>query len=346
MAYPGKRVSMKDIARDAGVSVSTVSLALRERPGIPPDTRQRVMVVARALGYHSSNSKSTLPAGIKNVGLVVKAYADDLPQTNQFYSYVIAGIETACRQQNINLLLATVMVDDYNLPVEIPSILTEGVLDGLLLVGTLIDDPIAHLLSRLNAPIILVDAYTANADKTYDAVLSGNHSGAYQAAVYLIEHGHRHIGIVGGGVKSFPSLKERHEGFEQAVREIKDCHVYTLDCDTKYSVTDSIVRQFLHDYPQITAVFGVNDITAICVMRVAREMGKRIPQDLSVIGFDDIVMSAHMVPPLTTMQIDKINMGRIGVQLLLNRVSAPDSSYVSSMIVPRLIERQSVLKLD
>ena len=336
-----QRVTLEDIARASGVSLATVSLVLRDKPGIHPETRQRVLGAARQLGYQRKISDATPHLSpLRQIGVLIKSRADDEPQTNPFYAPVLAGIETACRRQQINMLYATVPVDEDNFPQETPRLLVDDTLDGVLLVGAFVDSTIARLMQRRAIPAVLVDSYAA--DNRYDSVVSDNFRGAYQAASYLIRRGHQHIGIVGTLPHAYPSIEERRRGFLQAVGEHKLPGPYFADCHLGDAEAGAALDALLRRAPQITAVFCANDHVAVGVVHAARSMGLHLPNELSIVGFDDIDLSAQAQPPLTTMQVDKVNMGRMAVQLLANRVEQPSAGGVTLMLRPTLIERQSV----
>ncbi len=332
---------MEDIAQQSGVSLATVSLVLRDKPGVNDDTRQRVMTAARNLGYRKRPSITINGSrNLRLVGLVNKMRSHDTPLTNPFYAPVVAGIEVACRRQQINLLYATVPVDEDNHPQELPRMLLEDDLDGLLLVGAFVDSTIARLMERRVTPTVLVDAYAA--ENAYDSVLSDNFRGAYEAVSYLIEHGHRHIGLVGSVPNAYPSLAERRRGYLQALQDQGLTQHYFADSHLPPQQAVDATADLLARSPAITALFCCNDAMAIGVLQAAQRLGRRIPDDLSVIGFDDIDLAEHVTPALTTMHVDKVSMGRLAVQLLINRAEFPTASCVTSVLRPTLIERQSV----
>ncbi len=339
------RVTMAEIAERSGVSLSTVSLALRDKAGIGSDTRQRVLEVAKELGYIAPERTSPYTPALTNIGLILKADPDRVPQANKFYSHVVAGIEMACRRWHVNLLYATMTVDEDSYPLELPRVLVEeDSVDGLLLVGAFLNEALVQVVDRRPTPIVLVDGY-ASSDE-YDAVLSDNHKGAYQAVTYLYQKGHRHIGLVGSHPDAYPSLQERQNGYLQALedggisdRYLAECHVINAK-----EVMEATVR-LLRTSPQITAIFGVNDEAALTVMEAAQELGRQIPGDLSVVGFDNIDRATGVTPSLTTMHVDKLGMGRLALQMLVNRIEHPESSPVKTVIYPRLIERESVRAL-
>jgi LacI family transcriptional regulator len=339
---PKQRVKLSDIAQKTDVSISTVSLVLRNKSGIPPETRQRVLKTAQKLGYRPKSVSRPRPSSsqLHNLGLIIKSEPGVVPRANPFYSHVLAGIEEACRQNEINLLYATLPVDLNNHPVEVPRLLLEEGTDGLLVVGTLLDDAFAPVLNQKAVPIVLVDAYALS--EKYDAVVSDNVSGAYQAVSHLIERGHRHMAIVGTCPDGYPSLRERRQGYIQALKDHGLTQTYFTDCVPHKDAAFEATTQLLSQCPQISAVFGCNDEIALAVMRAAQALGRQVPEEFSVIGFDDIDLAQHVTPSLTTMRVDKAGMGRMAVKLLINRVEFPDAERVTSVIRPRLIERESV----
>jgi LacI family transcriptional regulator len=339
------RVTLAEIAEQSGVSLSTVSLVLRDKPGVGLETRQRVLDVAKDLRYFPKNSNTQRKPSLTNIGLILKAEPDRLAQDNLFYSHVLAGIETVCRQQQYNLLYATVLVDRDSYPLELPRILVEDdAVDGLILVGAFLDDTLAQVFERQATPIVLVDAYTASGE--YDAVVSNNAQGAYEAVTYLIQRGHRHIGFVASHPHAYPSIQERRQGYAKALKDNGVSDQYCADCHIvdKEEILDA-TTDLLRRNPQITAVLGANDEVAITVIEAAQAIGRQVPDDLSVMGFDNIDLADCVSPSLTTMHVDKVGMGSMAVQLLVNRVEYPDSSPVTTVIRPRLIERQSVRKI-
>lgn len=338
-----KSITLSDVAHKSGVSISTASLALRNKPGIPQETRQRVLQAAQELDYRPKWSvERAQPAAMEmhNLGLIIKSDATTLPQANPFYSHVMAGIEEACRQRSINLLYATLPVDEHNRPLEMPRLLLEKSADGLLLVGILLNNETEEVLEANAIPVALVDAYAAS--NKYDMIVSNNVSGAHQVTSYLIQHGHQHIGLIGAGPDSYPSLRERREGYLLALQEHGVTESYFADCPIEDIAALEAVKALLRQRPQITALVGANDEMALVALQAAQTLGRHVPRDLSIVGFDDIDLAQHVTPPLTTMRVDKAGMGRLAVQLLVDRVQYPDAEQVTLSFHPRLIERQSV----
>jgi LacI family transcriptional regulator len=335
------KVKFTDIARQSGVSVPTVSLVLNNKPGVSEETRERVLEVAGQLGYPLKSAASQRNRkSLTTIGMVVKIDPDIPPQANPFYSKVILGIEDACRRNGINLLFATLPVDENNRPLEVPQILNNGFVDGLLLVGTFVDETFSLVTNRYPTPIVLVDGYSKT--ESFDSVVSDNFRAAYQAVKYLIDKGHRHIGLVGSDDNCFPSLRERRNGYLRALKEneITEVSIANFNINKSHGYQETI--SLLQEHPQITALFCVNDEVGSTTIRAAQSQGECVPEDISIVGYDDTYFAANTHPALTTMQVDTVAMGRAAVHLLSLRLENPASARITLTIHPTLVERESV----
>jgi len=336
-----ERVTITNIAQKSGVSLATVSLVLNNKPGVSTDTRARVREAADALGY---TPKQAAPASrgsqLTTLGMIVKTDIGQPPYDNPFYSRIMMGIEDTCRKDGINLLFSTLPVDAQNHPVETPALLYNDNLDGLLMVGAFVDETIISISGRRTPPIVLVDAYSNT--ESFDTVVSDNFRAAYQAVEYLINKGHQHIGLVGGETNAYPSLLDRRNGYIRAIKENQITETYIANFNINKTKGYNEVTWLLKEHPQISALFCINDDIAITAMRAAQDSGRKIPQDLSIIGYDDIYMAQNASPRLTTMHVDTLAMGRAAVQLLNVRTTNPEMARMTLTIHPRLIERDSV----
>jgi LacI family transcriptional regulator len=336
-----EKVTITDIAQESGVSPATVSLVLRNRPGVSEETRARVIEVAENLGYQVKPAQSgSRNSRLQTIGMIVKTEPNLPARANPFYSHVILGVEDACRHNGIDLLLSTMPVDESNRPLGVPQMLVRGVADALLMVGTFVDETIVSISGRKAPPVVLVDAYAKT--ECYDAVVSDNFQAAWQAVEYLIRHGHRHIALIGSEPEAYPSIKQRRGGYLRALRESGIPDTYITDFNIMKETGYEAARDLLTRHPQITAMFGVNDRVAIAAISAAQDLGRHVPDDLSVIGYDDVDFASNAKPPLTTMHVDTVAMGRAAVQLLLNRIENPDSARMTLTIHPTLVERESV----
>ena len=311
-------------------------------PGIPSETRRSVLEAAKELGYRLS---SGAPYRLSSLALIVKADADLPPNINPFYSHVMAGVENSCWQKKITLLYASLPVDDENCAVEIPHLLREQDVDGYLIVGALINGALEECLKDKDTPVILVDSY--DPARRYDSVLSANFCGAYQAVRHLIRMGHQSIGCVGGSEIAYPSIRERRQGYLRALADHGLKAPYLAGTKTlKSSESYSAVLEMLTRYPEVSAIFGCNDELSFSVFRAAQALGRKIPGDLSVIGFDNVETARHVTPGLTTMHVDKVSMGRLAVRALAERLEAPEMERITISIHPRLVERESAAPVN
>jgi LacI family transcriptional regulator len=337
------RIKISDIARQTGVSVSTVSLALNNKPGVSEETRLRVVEVAQKFEYPIKPLTASIKGSqLTTIGMVIKTDPDILPMANPFYSKVIVGIEESCRRNSINLLFATLPVDENNQPVEVPQLLYNDLVDGLLMIGTSVDETFTSISGKSKTPIVLVDGYSST--ECYDTVVSDNFRAAYQAVSYLIEMGHRHIGLVGSDTNCYPSLKERRNGYLRALKENEINETYISNFNINKSKGYQETMSLLKENPRITALFCVNDDVGSTAIRAVQDVGKRVPEDVSIVGYDDTYLAANTHPRLTTMHVDTVAMGHAAVQLLSLRITNPDSARMTLVIHPNLVRRESVMQ--
>jgi len=332
-----RRVTIEEIARHSNASPTTVSLVLRNKPGIGIETRHRVMAAAKALGYQRRERQTPdlegLAAPTRNVGLIFRSRSrsprDLLPGVNAFYSWVMIGVEAAARAHGMNLLFATLPVDDDNRTLDLPHLLLRQSLDGILLIGSFSAATADEIVGPRSAPVVLVDA-PAGAHR-YDAVVSDNEGGAYAATRYLIDRGHRRIAFGGPRGDADPNYRQRRDGYVRALRE-----------EGLRPIERSDVADLLHEHPDVTALFGANDAFALDAMRAAQALGRNVPDDLSMVGFDDIEVAAQTSPALTTLAVDKVSMGRLAVDALAFRLAWPDAARMVTTLEPTLLPRESV----
>jgi LacI family transcriptional regulator len=336
-----KKAKISDIARESGVSISTVSLVLNNKPGASQETRTRVLEVAQELEYPIKPGAAMGRSNrLTTIGMMVKKDPDLPPAANPFYSKVMMGIEESCRKNGIDLLFSTLPVDELNRPIGVPPLLSNEMVDGLLMVGTCMVDSLDSLPNKRRLPIVLVDGYSDT--ESYDAVVSDNFRAAYQAVEYLIKKGHRSIGLVGSDVNCYTSLKERRNGYLRALKEndLNDAYIANFNLNKTKGFQETIT--LLTENPQITALFCVNDEVGCNAIRAAQCMGKNVPEDISIIGYDDTYLAANCLPTLSTMHVDTTAMGRAAVHLLSLRLGNPESARMTLTIHPSLVMRESV----
>lgn len=335
-----KKPTLRAIAESADVALSTVSQVLNNKPNVSPEMRHRVLAAAANLGYRTKiSSQSPFSFEIKTIGFLTKRRNDDELSFNPFYSPIIAGAEAECRRHNIGLMYANIEVDEHNHAISLPSILLEERVDGVIVLGAFLEETLGHISSRANQ-IVLVDAYTSNGDE-FDGVLVDNMRGATKAVKHLIAAGHRNIGLIGSEPDSYPSITERRQGYLSALAQhnlkpfIEDS---ALDRPEAYEAT----QRLMASAPEVTAIFACNDNVAIGVVNALQDMGLRVPDQVSVIGFDNIDLAKELKPALTTVHVDKVLMGVMAVRHLIDRAANPNRTSLKTLVSTQVIERETV----
>lgn len=336
-----EKVTIGQIADRCGVSLSTVSLVLNNKPGVSDAIRVQIKDTARSMGYPIKTAKIAVQhKRLNTLGLLVKTEPGMLPPSNPFYSRVIAGVDEACKDLGLNLLFSMLPVDENNRPQKLPQFIESNMADGFLMVGAFLDETISSILDQWTVPIVLVDGYSDT--ERYDMVVSDNFGASYQAVEHLIGLGHKHIALVGGNENCYPSLRERRNGYLRAMKEHGLENTYLADFNISKSQGEDEVIELLRDHPQITALFGINDNMAVGAIRAAQRMGLNVPKDISVIGYDDTDLATTISPKLTTMHVDTVAMGQGAAHLVSLRMHRPKAERVTLMVHPKLVERGSV----
>lgn len=345
MARKGK-VTIEDIAQHSNASITTVSMVLRDKAGIGAETRQRVLRVAQELGYQR-RAPSTAGERTRNVAMIVRSrsrgHEEVFPTVNAFYSWVMTGIEAAAQANRMNLLYATLPVDDANRPLTLPDHLLSQSLAGMLLIGAFTPEIIDVVSGSRATPTVLVDGPQVHS--RHDAVGSDNEGGAYDAVVHLMSMGHRSIAILGPDPGQDPNFAQREDGYLRAMREHdlvpRSLRIGEAGPDVMTAAVDTALAR----NPELSAIFACNDAFAIESMHALERIGRRVPDDVSVMGFDDIVPAGQVRPGLTTMAVDKVSMGRLAVLMLEHRLAWPEATASMTLLRPELRVRESVLPL-
>lgn len=335
--------TLRDVAKRAGVSLGTASNALNNRAHVSEDARTRVLEAADALGYHIRLRPTVARGDVGVIGVIGKVMNGETITVNPFYSHVLAGIERECQQHHISLLLANIEVDRQNRPINLPPMVLDGQVDGILMIGTFLEDTIHLIGDQFTKPVVLVDSYAPGMG--FDSAVTDNLNGAFSAVEYLIWQGHQHIGLVGSTPDAYPSIRERRKGYMRALKRYHIPHVYIEDSLLTHDEAQQAARTLLERAPQITAIFACNDEAAAGVYSAAQALGRAIPRDLSVIGFDDIDLAQQMTPPLTTIHVEKTLLGTIAVRHLKDRIENPQRPSLTTLISTQPTIRASVRPL-
>ena len=335
-----KRVTLAEVAELANVAVGTASEALNQKTGVSVRTRDRVLSAARQLGYGQRLVDEAFGgAALKTVG-VIKHNQHDYPGFDPFYFPVVAGIERKCQAIGVSMSYATCEVDEFNRVTRLPPTMVGSRLDGLIIVGAFLAHPFVREIRSLLCPVVLVDGYAE--DAKFDRILTNNTDGACAAVSYLIHNGHQHIGLIGTCEGGYPSIRERREGYLLALQRNGSTDQYIEEGELNRQAAYDATLTLLSRAPHLTALFVANDNAAFGAIAAARSLGCKVPEQLSVVGFDDIMFAADMVPALTTMRIDKTRLGELAVETLSYRISNPDAPIMTVTLDTTLVERESV----
>jgi len=301
-------VTIRDLARYAGVSTGTISRALKNEPGLTETTRQRVLEAARELGYDLSKLRRKR---IRRLAFMLHRQ-HDTAASSPFYSSVLHGAEEACRQQGIVLSFLAVGPADG-----IQEQLRMHAPDAIVCAGFFEPELLAALRAS-GKPIVLIDMKL----RGYSSVNPDNHMGGQLATRHLIRLGRARIAMISGPLSHY-SVRERNRGYRQALFDAGRLADPRLDlsladgADLETGAVEAM--QALLALPQPPdAVFCYNDAAALVAMRCCLAAGLSIPQDIAIVGFDDIPGAVLGHRPLTTLRIDKMELGALGVDLLLS----------------------------
>ena len=329
--------TIKDIAKIAGVSQSTVSKALNDRPDISRDTKKKVLKIVDEHNFIPNVfGKSLKSKKTGNVGVILCSEQYQL-SSNPFYSRVLEGIEAELALNNYNLMLNIVQENMYN---DLPKVIRERQIDGLILIGIFREELVDKIIQHNSNSVLVDPKITFN---KCSQVLIDNEHGAFTATQYLIDAGHEKIGFVSGDLERL-SFRQRFNGYKKALKFNK------IDINTSLIKTGGIEEGYNHIKAIIldqeaTAIFVANDINALHGYKAIYDLKLRIPDDISIIGFDDIMLSKMSSPPLTTIRVYKEELGSIAVRTLLKIINGDIVAPITTIVPTKLIERESVCKL-
>lgn len=345
-------VTAKEVARRAEVSVGTVSRVFNNHSNVSDEIRQRVLKVAADLGYTRPGGQPILASGraLKEVCFLYCHKGDTLPLTlNPYWAPIFYGVEREARLANIKLTYRT--LDEEEQPARhLTSFLVEMRPGGLLLVGPAeLETVKAFQVTGL--PLVLVDHYLPDLSPPVDAVLGDNFQGARLAMEHLFAQGHRQIAFIGGG--NVPGSRPSYGIYSIQQRWASYCmalldHGLSVD----YNLVESgkltsesgyaACQRLLARGVGFSAIFCADDITAIGALKALREAGRRVPEDVSLIGFDDVELAQHVTPPLTTIHLSADQLGATALRTLIARAVNPDASCVTNLLGVTLVKRGSV----
>jgi len=327
--------TIKDVARESGVNISTVSRALNNEYGVNPETRDLVLAVAQRLNYRPNRVARGLVTGRSHsLALIVSDIR------NPFFAEVARGAADAARADHCDLVLCNSDLDPVRQMEYVQSLLEKRV-DGILMnsVAALTPED-QKQLAGCGVPIVLLNRTVAS--RAFSTVSADNEAGGVLAAQHLLELGHRDIAHI-TGPRQHGNLSDRSRGFvETLLAAPNPVTPLVLHGAFNFEGGRELTSKMLDQHPEITAIFAANDVMAFGAVRTILDRGLRIPDDISLIGFDNIEFSSIIHPPLTTIHQPKYEMGHAAVEILLQLARDKTRRTPESRVLGvELVERQS-----
>lgn len=332
------KVTIRDVANHAGVSYQTVSRVINHSPSVAEATRQHVLNVIAELGYvPNATARSLASRKTHTLGLIVPDFYEHV------YIESIIGAEREGKKHGYFFMLGITESDDRKEP-EYFRLLTERRVEGILFLypslATGHDHHYLNLLIEQQLPLVTI-AYQA-LQRRLTMVDIDNFDGGYQATRCLIDNGHRHIAMITGNPLWQPARK-RVEGYQRALADadIPYDEALVMPGDWSFESGGTASRLLLESAPHFTAIFAQNDQMAIGAIRALHGAGRRVPEDVAVIGYDDMPVARYYQPALSTISQPMREVGQIAARLLIEMIGDPHAEPREVLLKPTLVRRES-----
>ena len=335
-------ITIKDIAKATGYGMATVSKALNDYPDISEKTKQIIKQKARELNYIPNNMGRTLVTKSSFTIGVIFEETTDYGIAHPFFSEVLAKIKTTLEQNNYDILLVGKKVGEY-VRSYLEHCIQKGV-DGVIVVSKIWDKDNYDKLINSKIPMVFIDHEEVNKNCVY----TNSYDSIYHAVTYLYEKGHRNIAYIGGELDQIVG-KERYEGYVKALEDF-NLSIYPrwyLYAE-KYSFENAynaVKKLLTSDVPKPTAIVASGDVMAIGAMKAIKEHGLKVPDDISLIGFDNIRMAAYVSPALTTIAQSFEDLAKNACELLLTQIKNNNATPKKIVVPSTLVERESVKEI-
>jgi LacI family transcriptional regulator len=333
-------VTLKDIAAKTGFSITTVSLVLNnKKTRVSNDTKQLIIKAAKELSYIPNQAAiSLVTKESKTLGLIITDIS------NPFFSELSKGVSAKATEYGFNIILCDTE-DSYEMTMRYLRVLVSKNVDGIIMtLSHEIKDKklsfIRRFLETHEIPVVLVER--SDSLIMSDCVMVNNKKGSYLIARHLIELGHHNVGCI-TGYSHLDASKDRLSGFKTAFEENGLEFRQELVVEGNYHIESGYkgAQKILDINPEVTAIYAFNDMMAYGVFEYLKDKGIKIPEQISVVGFDDIFFSKMLSVPLTTIELPIHQMGEKAVQLLIERISNKNLPWRCNIVEPKLVIRES-----
>ena len=329
--------TIKDVARIAAVSTTTVSHVINKTRFVAEATQKRVWEAVEELNYAPSAVARSLKCNTtRTIGMLVTQ------SFNPFFAEVMHGVENYCYKQGYTLFMCNTE-GDLDKQKQYLRMLSEKRVDGLLVMCSDLNEQLLALLEKnTELPMVIMD-WGPDSPRT-DKIIDNSEKGGYLATKHLIENGHEKIACITGQLDKL-TCKERVRGFECAFAEfnLTSNPEWILEGDFECASASKAVDKILAMKDRPTALFCFNDIMALAAISKIQQAGLKVPEDISVIGYDNIELSAYFSPPLTTIHQPKRRVGKTAVEILLERIKDKHHERRIFEMQPEVVSRSSVL---
>jgi LacI family transcriptional regulator len=336
---PSEAVKLRDIAEAAGVTIATASRSLNGNYGVHPGTRERVLEAASRLRYRPNRLARGLVTGRSQMlGLIISDIR------NPFFSEVARGVEDAAYSAGCDVVLCNSDLDSQKQNYYIGSLMAKSV-DGIIMNSvTALREIEQERLAESGVPVVLLNRSSGHSQ--FSTICADNEQGGRLAADHFWRMGHRRFAHL-TGPRKHGNLSLRTKGFLQAIREQDpSAPVAVFHGGHTFTGGHAMALKLFREREGVTAVFAANDAVAFGVLKAAIECGVKIPDEVSLIGFDDVDFAAIVHPPLTTIHQSKYEIGQAAVNVLLRLAMGKDKSPENRVLGVELIERSSVRNLN
>ncbi|WP_102691800.1 LacI family DNA-binding transcriptional regulator [Rummeliibacillus pycnus] len=337
-------VTIIDVAREANVSPSTVSRVISDSPRISEKTKRKVRQVMDRLNYHPNFQARNLAAKRTRTIGVIMSHSTSLAFQNPFFPEVIRGICTSAHANQYGMYLST-GGNEKEIYQEVKSMVQSKKVDGIILLYSKVNDPTLTFLKEVDFPFTMVGRpYQYEEEITY--IDNDNRKIAYELVKYLVQLGHQHIAFVGGNLDYVVSL-DRLEGYKSAHIDLNLTYKeeYIIHTQNQSPNDFDSIRTLIHlDVPP-TALIAHDDSVAYEIIRHLEELSIRVPDDLSIVSFNNHALSAFVKPPLTTVDISIFQLGLEAANYLFEKMNRTQAPIKSRFVSTTLIERQSTKSL-
>ena len=331
------KVSVREISRATGFSPATVSNALNHKRNVSEETAEKIRAAAKAMGYQH-------PSQLDAITFVLTRKTGAIVDESTFHPSVIEGVERQARRHGMGTAFVSLDFSDLDAVRPQVAALVSDPSAAIVLLGTELGEEDYELFRDSAARLVVLDGWSDRFD--FDAVVMANEGSALRAVRYLTERGHKKIGYLSGDFR-IQNFRARERGFFRALDEagLGFDPLWRIELGTTLERAYEDMKAKLAAIPEVdlpTAFFADNDVLAVGALRALAEAGVRVPEDVSIIGFDDLSIGAFSTPPLSTVHVLKHEVGEIAVRRLVGNVNNPKNYTCKTLVSTYFVERKSV----